>query len=332
MNAVYIVEQGAVVRQSSRHLVVTKGKQKIMTLPLIQTERLLLFGNVQLTTQAVNTLLQEGVDVSFLSRTGKLRGKLVSPESKNMLLRLAQYERYLDDQFQLQLARSIVRGKLTNARYVIQRYRRSYPESDFQSELEVIEHQLQKAEKAKTVNSLMGVEGLATAVYFKAFGRMFRKEFAFEKRTRRPPKDPVNAILSLGYTFITNEIFSLLGAHGFDPYIGYLHGVVYGRPSLALDIVEEFRHPLVDRLTLNLFNNQILKKEDFRNQQGEGVYLNDEGFKKFIKHYETRMREPFTMKPSDEKTTFRQIMQRQIQKMNKAIKNGINYEPFSMGD
>ena len=332
MNAIYVTEQGASIRQESRHLVVTKEKKRIATIPLVNTERLLLFGNIQLTTQAMNVLAQEGVDVSFLTSTGRLRFKLVCPESKNIVLRIAQYERSTDSDFQLNIARSIVKGKISNARYMILRYNRNYPEIAFDDELKTIEQQLHNTENAGTVDSLMGIEGISTAVYFKAFGRMFRKEFTFEKRTRRPPKDPVNAVLSFGYTLITNEIHSLLDAHGFDPYMGYLHGTVYGRPSLALDLVEEFRHPYIDRFALSLFNNEMLKPDDFRKVEGQGIYLTDLGMKTLLKNYEARMRESFTLKTSEVKTTYREIILKQIQQLASAIKHRKPYEPYSPGD
>lgn len=130
MSTVYVTEQGAVLRQSSRHLDVTKGKEKIMHIPLINVERLVLFGNVQLTTQALNILLKEGIDVAFMNTQGKLRGRLVATESKNVFIRLAQYERYLDDEYQVEMARAIVAGKLTQCP---RRYHPPFPKKSSRS-------------------------------------------------------------------------------------------------------------------------------------------------------------------------------------------------------
>jgi len=325
MNPVYITEQGAVVRQSSKTLVITKDDKKITQIPLLQIDRLLLFGNIQLTTQAINLLLKEGVDVSFLTLSGKLRGRLIATESKNIILRLAQYERYLDDEFQLNQARAIVSGKISNGRALILRYRRNHPDLNFSKEIELIEQTLNKLPRNQTVNSLMGAEGIATAAYFRCFGQMFRKDLIFTQRTRRPPKDPVNAILSLGYTMITNEILGLVIAHGLDPYIGFLHGIVYGRPSLALDLVEEFRHPIIDRLTLNLFNNELLTQDDFKPVAENGIYLTSEGIKKYFQLYEQRLKSPFKKNEPD---NFRSVMKRQVLKMAKSIQNLQPYKPF----
>lgn len=158
---------------------------------------------------------------------------------------------------------------------------------------------------------------------------MFSKELRFETRTKRPPKDPVSALLSLGYTLLTNEILSAVSANGMDPYIGFLHGVVYGRPSLALDIVEEFRHPLIDRFTLNLFNNEIFTRQDFQSLEQQGVYLQKDAFKKYLTLYEKRMLEPVAF-GKDEKISYREIIKRQVLTMNKAIKNRQIYQPYAM--
>lgn len=329
MNPVYITEQGAVVRQSSKTLVITKDEKKIMQIPVLKMDRLLLFGNVQLTTQAVNLLLSEGIDVAFLTLNGRLRGRLVASESKNVILRLAQYERYLDNAFQVDQAREIVKGKLHNGRVVLLRHMRSYKIVDV-PEIEFIRKTMANLDAQESVESLMGSEGISTAAYFRALGRMFRKELTFKERTRRPPKDPVNAILSLGYTLLTNEILSLVMAHGFDPYIGFLHGVVYGRPSLALDIVEEFRHPLIDRFTLNLFNMEMLKIDDFRPVADNGVYLTAEGMKKYFKFYEEKMRSPLKKKETGPAITWRSVMKNQVRKMANSVTNRETYHPFKV--
>jgi len=330
MSTVYLTEPGAVVRQSSQHLVVTKDKERLAHIPLLKLERLVIFGHVQLTTEALQALLKEGVDVAFLTGHGRLRGRLLAADSKNVFLRLAQYERHLDEAFQVDFARTLVKAKIRNGRAVIRRHQFTHPENAFTAELQLIDDMLKNLDHLQTVNSLMGAEGSATAAYFRAFGQMFRKELAFETRTRRPPKDPVNAVLSLGYSLLTNEILSLLFANGFDPYLGFLHGVVYGRPSLALDLVEEFRHPVIDRLTLNLFNNEILHPDDFRPVEGEGVYLKPEAFKTYLKLYERRLQEPPSTEKPEDNFSFRNRLRAQIENLARTIKHQEPYKPFKM--
>ena len=332
MSAIYITEPGCMIRISSRHLIVTKGKERKLQMPLIKVERILLFGSSQITAPAVAALLDEGIEICYLSSNGRFRGKLQPAESKNVLLRVAQYERYLDEEFTVNLARTIVRGKVANGRALILRYQRNYPDIDFSGELKTIEQTLANLPSQKTVNSLMGSEGIATAVYFKAFGKMFRGDLRFETRSRRPPKDPVNAVLSFGYTMLTNEMFSLITAHGLDPYIGFLHGLSYGRPSLPLDLVEEFRHPFIDRFTLSLFNNGVLTESDFRPVENKGIYLNKDALQRYFEHYERRVKEKFNIGKSEEEKSYRDLFRLQVNKLSNTIMKGEKYEPIKIYD
>lgn len=327
MNPIYIVEQGAVVRRSSRTLVVTKENIRIFQVPVIKIDRVLVFGQVQLTTQALDLLLEEGIDVGFLSTNGRLRGQLLAAASKNNILRLAQYERVTDTEYPARTAREIVRGKLMNGLALIRRYARNYPEIDAGKEIKTIEEMLQRLGRQKNVAHILGCEGIATAAYFRIFGRMFRRELQFSERSRRPPRDPINALLSLGYTMLTNELFGLITAHGLDPYMGFLHGIVYGRPSLALDIVEEFRHPVVDRMTLNLINNQVLELKDFVKSEEGGFILQNEALRRYFEFYEQRMREPVVRKKSGGAMTLRDLLRHQVKRMAQVIKQGLLYKP-----
>ncbi len=332
MSAIYLTEPGCMVRVSSRQIIVTKGKETVLQMPMIKVDRILVFGNIQITAQAVNVLLDEGIEVSYLSPHGKFRGKIQPAESKNVFLRIAQYERALDDDFSTEMARTIVNAKVNNGKALITRYQRNYPEQNFDKELESIVSTLSKLEAQRDVAGIMGIEGTATATFFKAYGNMFHGNLRFEKRTRRPPKDPVNAVLSFGYTLLTNEFFSLATAHGLDPYIGFLHGLSYGRPSLPLDLVEEFRHPFIDRFTLSLFNNQILTADDFEPVENQGIYLKKEALKRYFEHYERRVRESFTLTNSETRTTFRDLFKRQVNRMAQKIMkyDQLEYEPFKI--
>ena len=325
MSTLYITEPNTVVRLSSRTLQITKGKEKIAQMPLIRLDNILIFGNAQISTQAMAALLEEGIDVSFLSRNGRLRGRLASAMSKNVLLRIAQYERHLDDEFQLDLARTIVKAKIRNGRKVIQRFLNNHPEFDFAKELQLIGETLKKLDNQRSVNSLMGAEGIAGAAYFQAFGQMFLKDFQFQTRTRRPPKDPVNALLSFGYTLLTNEILALITAHGLDPHIGFLHGIVYGRPSLALDIVEEFRHPVIDRFVLSLLNHKKLQHNDFEEKEN-GVYLNTDGRKTFFKYYDELMQR--AVRGENPRLDLRALLKRQVRAIAATIKSSAPYKPY----
>lgn len=307
---------------------VSKEEHTLAEIPAIGLEGILIFGNVQVTSQAMGFLLDSGIHVSFLSSRGKYRGTLIPAQSKNVLLRMAQYERYLDEEFQREQASILVDAKIRNGRALIMRYSRNYPEIEFNDEISSIDSALKKIVEKPRIPVLLGIEGQATATYFRAFGRMFRKEMVFSIRSRRPPKDPVNALLSFGYTLITNEIFSLLLAIGFDPYIGYLHGIDYGRPSLALDLVEEFRHPIVDRFTLYLVNNRMISGEDFLESEEGGFFLKPEALKRYFEEYEKRMNEIFQDPSTGEKLSYRSLFRQQAYKLSKTIQTGIPYKPY----
>lgn len=329
MKVIYVTQQGSVIGKTSRRLRVSKKGKTLAEVSVIGLDGVVLFGNVQVTSQAVGFLLDNQIQLSFLSSKGKYRGTLVPAQSKNVLLRVAQYERYLDEEFQRLHASVIVKAKLKSAKSLMNRHIKNHPELDFQMELSALDSALKELEKQPPISGLLGIEGQATAKYFRAFGKMVRGEFSFSSRSRRPPKDPVNALLSFGYTLVTNEIFSLLLATGFDPYIGYLHGIEYGRPSLALDMVEEFRHSLVDRFTLYLINNRIISAADFAERDDGGFFLEPASLKKYFEEYEKRMNHFLLTQETDREVSYRQILRRQVRKLSKTIQTGVPYDPWT---
>jgi CRISPR-associated protein Cas1 len=284
-----------------------------------------------LTTPALWELAEHGIEIAFFTQSGKLLCQLTSPWPKNLPLREAQWRRRFEPEFVLRFSKSIVIGKLNNALAVIHDFRSNHPELDCATELSAIETARTKAESAAGLDSLLGLEGSATAAYFKVLGRMFMPPWQFTTRTRRPPKDPVNAVLSFGYVVVGNELQALLDGFGFDPYLGFYHAVEYGRPGLALDLLEEFRHPLVDRLALNLFNLGSLTGADFAHESNGGVYLNTAGKKKFFLQYERMLGElAGATDPAGKPRGFRAIFQNQVAALMKAMQHNIDYAPFQM--
>lgn len=328
MKILYVTEQGSIIKKTSRRLLITKESKVIAEVSLIGLDGIVVFGNIQITTQAIASILDSGIYVSFLSSNGRFRGILLPSQHKNVFLRIAQYERYLDDEFQRNLASRIVNAKITNARTVIVKHIKNHPEDNFTQELIAIDKIMEKVRGKPPIPVLLGLEGHATSIYFKAFKKMLLADCIFSGRNRRPPKDIVNALLSFGYAIITHEILYLLFATGFDPYIGYLHGIDYGRPALALDMVEEFRHSIIDRLILNLLNNRIISNDDFIEDNEKGIILNKDALKKFIACYEKRITEQIEHPDTKEKTSLRNILREQIHKMSRTIITGQEYTPF----
>ena len=332
MATLYLTEQGSKLGKTSRRLVVQKDKKTLLEIPEFKVDRVLIYGNVQLSTQVIAFLLSNSIETSFLTVHGRLKGKLTPIESKNILLRIKQYETYQDYAFRIKIAKSIIKTKIANSRALLMRYARNHPEANFDESKKQLCECIKGVEGKNTIKSLMGIEGIAASVYFRAFGKMFRRDLQFEKRQRRPARDPVNALLSFGYVLITNEMLSVICSIGFEPYIGYLHGVDYGRPSLALDMIEEFRHSIIDRFTLFMVNNQILDVDDFDDKGEEGFYLRDEPKKNYFVQFERYMNREVENNITMEKKTYRNLFRSQAHKLMDTILKDEYYEPFSAND
>lgn len=330
MSTLYLIEQGSRLRKASHRLVVEKDGQTLLEVPSHQVERVLLFGAVQISTQAIGFLLDSGIEASFLTMSGRLKGKLTPVQSKNVFLRLAQYERSRDEDFKLGVARSILEAKMKNQRTLILRYQRNHPGMDFTAELATIADALAALPHKKAIPALMGLEGASTGAYFRCYARMVSPDMPFAGRTRHPPLDPVNALLSLGYVLATNEIAALTEAAGFDPFIGFLHGLRYGRQSLALDLVEEFRHPVVDGLVQALVNRKSVTESDFHQEADGAFFLNKEAFGRFLELYEERLAKEFLYKEEGAHTGYRQLFRSQVDKMAKAVLDRTEYTAFQV--
>jgi CRISPR-associated protein Cas1 len=330
MSNLYITEQGAVLRKMGDRLVVSKEQETLLDVPCNKIGSVLIFGNVQFTTQAVHELFEHGIELAILTRAGRLIGQITSPTTKNIELRIEQFKRYSDEHFKLSLSQILVTGKLTNCLNLIRTFSYNHPEVNFDGEIDGIRSCLGEVPHAKAIDTLMGIEGIGARHYFAGFRKMIRGTFNFEAREKHPSPDPVNALLSFGYTMVFNEIGSLLDGLGFDPYLGYFHSVKYGRASLASDLLEEFRAS-VDRFTLNLINNRVFKEDDFyKNPRGEGVYLTREALKRYVNHYEKFINREFTHPETKENTTLRKCCRIQAEKLANYIKGNGMYITFTL--
>lgn len=329
MANLYLTEQGAVLRKTGERLLVEKDDQELLEIECFKVDTIFIFGNVHVTTPALTTLLDHGIELAFLSVTGRLKGQLTPPKAKNVLLRVAQYQRYQDTPCALGLARCFIRGKVCNALSLLTRQHRNYPERGFAPYRAELGRLLHKVDRAPTLETLRGLEGTAARLYFEGFRLACRTELAFPGRRRRPPTDPINALLSFGYTLVNAELASLLDAMGYDPYIGFFHQLDYGRPSLALDLLEEFRVPAVDRLVLNLTNLRVLQAEDFDTDvESGGLRLRRPAFSKFFRAYEEHMHREFIDRGTGETTTLRKSLRRQAERLAAHLTRGESYTPL----
>lgn len=325
MAVLYIKEQGAYVQKQGECITVTKGGKQLFKIPLIKIDNISLIGNVQITSQALQILLKKGIDVHFFSYSGEYLGRMAAESSKNIFLRFEQYGFYLQMNRRLDMAKIIIDNKIHNQMNLIRRHRWNNSDYDWKRDVAKMEYYLSLLPEKNTSNEILGIEGICSNIYFSAFGHMLKCDFTFSGRNRRPPKDPVNVLISLTYTFLTKEVSSALDAESFEAYLGFLHGIRYGRKSLALDMMEEFRQPVADRLVMLLFNKRIIGKYDFDYPENDKIILNEEGFRKFCVEYEKWMDGRNTA--SGEKS-FRRIIQNQANKLKKAIMQKKDYVPY----
>lgn len=328
MAVLYIKEQGAMVQKRSERILVTRNKQTLLELPFDRIDSVAVVGNVQISSQALYALMQKGIDVNYFSFSGTYLGCTAADASKNIFLRLAQYDLYQNQEARLEIAKTIVENKIKNQMYLVQTHRWEAEDNVWKEELVQMEHLAGKVKGMTSTNQLMGIEGKASNLYFKGYGRMFKCKFAFSGRNRRPPRDPINVIISLGYTFLTKEVASALEAESFEMYLGFLHGIRYGRKSLALDLVEEFRQPVIDRMTLKLFNKNMIQEYDFTFEE-DAVLLSEEGFRKFCKEYERWMSDKDI---SGFNVGYRSLIREQVKSLKVAIQKKGVYEPFCLSE
>jgi len=301
-----------------------KNSKILADIPVFEISNLSVIGNVQVTTQALHLLMEEGIDVSYFSFSGEQIGQVVSASSKNVFLRMGQYERYMNIGYRLEVARGIVRAKVKNQITVIRYFNWDEAGYDYHQDVRQMETQVDTLPLKNTSNAIMGVEGICSAAYFRVFSHFFKCDFVFSGRNRRPPKDPINIILSLAYTLLSKEVSAALESESFETYLGFLHGIRYGRKSLALDIMEPFRQPVADRLTVYLFNRSILNHFDFETID-DTVKLTEGGFEKFCREYEKWMQRPVY---KGEPRSFRELIHDNVAELKRAIKEERDFRPF----
>lgn len=302
LNTLYVTTQGAYLHKEGLSIVVEIEKEVRLRVPVHNLQAVVCFGNVMCSPYLMGHCAENGVSLSFLTAYGRFLGSVQGAVSGNVLLRRAQYRLADKPEFCLGLAATMLQAKILNARNVLLRGRRDgYGESDeLQAASERLKHLVRAVSQAKTLDELRGLEGESAKTYFAAFNQILSQqqdEFRFTVRSRRPPMDRINALLSFLYTLLAHDITGALESHGLDPCVGFLHTDRPGRKSLALDMMEEFRPWLADRLALSMINRKQIQPGDFRCEESGAVLLNDEGRKKVLdawqKKKQEEMRHPF---------------------------------------
>jgi CRISPR-associated protein Cas1 len=324
---VYVVGHGQMVKKSGDRLEFWLKEDKVGEAKLRDVAQLSLYGGVGITTPALADLLQRGVPVCHFSHGGWFYGISQGNTHKNVELRIRQFGWAGDSTESLKIARSFVSGKIRNSRTLIRRNDSGPPKKVLTS----LNRLAIEAEVAESAESLLGIEGAAAQIYFSRFNNLLKSGdmgFLFENRNRRPPRDPVNAVLSYLYGVMVKEFFVTLLAVGFDPYLGFYHRPRYGRPALALDLMEEFRPLIADSVTITLFNNGELTEDDFI-YRGLGVSLSQKGKKTVIAGYERRMSSEITHPIFGYRVSYRRILEVQARLLARVVQGEIQgYPPF----
>jgi CRISPR-associated protein Cas1 len=330
MTALYLNEQQSIVKKRDQYLIVQYQDKSKREVPLINVDQVVVSGDVTLTTPALHTLLGMGIEVCFLSMYGHFRGRLSPPVAKNAALRRAQYRAHNDANSALQIAQACVRGKLTNMRAMLQRANRQTQDGVVTGAIDDIQQMIQRVPEAKSTGTLLGIEGKGSASYFGVFGKLLREPFSFTHRRRRPPTDPVNAMLSLGYILTLHQVSAAIQVVGLDPYAGFLHQPRHGRPALALDLMEEFRPILADSVVLNICNHRLLTPQDFQEELGV-IHLKPDARKKFYAKFEERLQEEMQHPQFGYRTSYRRCIELQARLLGKWLTGEIAvYPPLSV--
>jgi CRISPR-associated protein Cas1 len=304
LNTLFVTTENAYVRLDGESLKVEADGAKLLQVPLHHLGSVMLFGTANISARALHRCAVDGRAVNFMDFGGRFKARVVGPTSGNVLLRQAQYEIHRDDRRAAAVARAIVAGKIRNARGVIARAAREVKQEEDQARLhecaDALAPLVTVLPQTNDLDAIRGVEGQASALYFECFGSMLTvppDEFSFRLRSRRPPRDRVNALLSFLYALLSADCVAACEGVGLDPQFGFLHCLRPGRPALALDLMEEFRPVLADRLVLTLINRKQVRPEHFEERRvadggvGESVSLTDTGRKIVLSAYQTRKQE-----------------------------------------
>ena len=331
MATMYVTEPGARIEKEYRRVLVTKHDEVLKVVPLDRLSEVVLVGRgVGATTPVLHALLGAGVGLTLISRTGKLLGRLVPPTPKNIPARQAQYAAAQDPALCLRLAQAIVAGKLHNSRVMARRVARDRAGVD-DTPIAEITRCLKALPAAADLDTVRGLEGQAARAYFAVWSQAFTGELGFERRSRRPPKNPINALLGLGYSLLTQNLMTACEIVGLDPYDGFFHADKYGRPALALDLVEEFRAVVVDSLVRTLVNKRMVEEADFRpaGKKEGGIYLTRHGLRTFFTQYGRRLNTRVIHPYYDKRLTYQQCFEVQARLLRKVIQEELDkYPPF----
>jgi CRISPR-associated protein Cas1 len=336
LNTLFVTTQGAYLAKEGESVIVKVEKETRLRIPVHTLGGIVCFGNVGCSPFLMGFCAERDVGISFLSEYGRFLARVQGPVSGNVLLRREQYRRADDMTFSAQMARSVLTGKLANCRTGLQRALRDHSDKLDTDQVSNASRQisvsLRRLQEDVSLNSMRGIEGDAAHVYFNVFDHLItsqKKDFFFQDRNRRPPLDNVNCLLSFLYTLVMHDVRSALESVGLDPAVGFLHRDRPGRPGLALDLMEEFRPFIADRLTLSLINLCQVQNKGFRKTEGGAVLMGDEARKTVLVAYQKRKQDEIIHPFIEEKITIGLLFHIQALLLARYLRGDLDgYPPF----
>ena len=331
LNTLYITTPEAYLSKDGLNVVVSVKQNEIFRIPIHNIEQIVTFGYMGASPGLKKLCADSNVSLTFLSPQGRYISRSQGPTKGNVLLRKAQYKNSDEPNYSLHLSKLFIGGKVQNYRNILQRFIR---DNGNDKAIENTADELLKCKKrilnADSIASLRGIEGEAATHYFSIFSRLLlnqKDDFVFEGRNRRPPKDAINAMLSFIYTLICNDMTSALETIGLDPYVGFMHTLRPGRASLALDMIEELRAYLGDRLVLSLINRKQITKHDFIKQGDEGIIMTESGRKTILAAWQSKKKELITHPYLNEKVSIGLLPHIQAMLLARFIRKDIDDYP-----
>jgi len=321
MSAIFLTEQGARLVKQGHALSLVKEGEKIFVYPLENISQIVILGRIELSTALMGTLLARGIDTIMMSRDGRLKGRLIGDMSKNVEIREFQFSRRQQKDYCLHFSKQIVRAKAQNALRMLQK-KRSVPLDTFKTRLENVNKTIDQIDSLEV---LRGIEGNFAKIYFRIFPQILTDDFGFSKRKKHPPPDPLNVLLSFGYTLLFQNIYAQVYAAGLDPYAGFYHQSHYGHPALVSDLIEEFRAPVVDSMIITLINRKQIQAKHFEKNE-KGVRFKKEGIEVFVKAYQQKMESRILY--NQLQLSYLQVLRGQVYKFVESVKSGKLYQPF----
>jgi CRISPR-associated protein Cas1 len=336
LNTLFVMTQNAYIHLDHETVKVEIEKETRLQVPLHHLGGITVFGNVLVSPGLLAKCGEDGRMVTWLSQSGRFLGRMEGPVSGNVLLRKAQWQTALDEEARLAIARNMMAGKIQNARTSVLRSAREAEDANDSKALgetaSALAKALERLPGSRDAGALRGIEGDAASAYFGTFTCMVRQDresFAFRERSRRPPKDPINALLSFLYALLMSDCLGALQGVGLDPQAGFFHVLRSGRPALALDLMEEFRAVISDRLALTLINRKQVGRESFDFRDGGSVYLNEKGRKAVVVAYQERKKETLQHPLLDQKVSIGLLPSIQARLLARALRGDMEaYPPF----